>query len=181
MNYPLGSFPRFGHQQRWANERRQRAIENSIATRQADAQHKLFVEIEFFLMLDEYVQKMQPQCHKTCAMADEIHKRMNRIKCKHEARERVYFRYLGETLQLFCRSTGTNAVLEGLPPHRLAQVAEHLGEEYYSRKFALILPPDGETERPKTNWWKKSSSGQKCMLLAALLYVFLDNLNHFMS
>lgn len=38
MNYPLGSFPRFGYQQRLADERRAnglaRAIENSIASRQ---------------------------------------------------------------------------------------------------------------------------------------------------
>jgi hypothetical protein len=32
-NYPLGSFPRFPHQERWAQERRQRAIYNSIITR----------------------------------------------------------------------------------------------------------------------------------------------------
>ena len=32
--YPLGNFPRFGHQERWAAERRTRAIANSIATRQ---------------------------------------------------------------------------------------------------------------------------------------------------
>lgn len=41
MNYPLGSFPRFGHQERWANERRERAIANSIATRQAMAARNL--------------------------------------------------------------------------------------------------------------------------------------------
>ena len=172
MNYPLGSFPRFGHQQRWANERRQRAIENSIATRQADAQHKLFVEIELFLMLDEYVQKMQPQCPQTLAMANEIHKRMNHIKRKHEAGERVYFRYLGETLQLFSRSTETTTSLEGLPPHRLAQVAENIGEEYYGRKFTPILRPDGEVRRSNTNWWNEMPSGQKCILFAAFLYIF---------
>ena len=37
MDYPLGSFPRFGHQERWARERRQRAIENSITTRRWNA------------------------------------------------------------------------------------------------------------------------------------------------
>lgn len=37
MDYPLGSFPRFGHQERWARERRQRAIENSIITRRWNA------------------------------------------------------------------------------------------------------------------------------------------------
>ena len=41
MDYPLGSFPRFGHQERWANERRERAIANSIATRQAMAARNL--------------------------------------------------------------------------------------------------------------------------------------------
>ncbi len=37
MDYPLGSFPRFGHQERWARERRERAIENSITTRRWNA------------------------------------------------------------------------------------------------------------------------------------------------
>jgi hypothetical protein len=44
-NYPLGSFPRFGHQERWAAQRRQRAIENSIATR--SNQKKLRQKDEF--------------------------------------------------------------------------------------------------------------------------------------
>jgi hypothetical protein len=37
MDYPLGSFPRFGHQERWARERRERAISNSITTRRWNA------------------------------------------------------------------------------------------------------------------------------------------------
>jgi hypothetical protein len=172
MNYPLGSFPRFGHQERWANGRRQRATENSIATRQAEAQRNLMVEKEFVLMLDEYVQTMQPQCPQTRAMADEILKRMDRIKRKHEAGERVYYRYLGETLQLFCRSTGTSKLLEGLSPEKLARVAENLGEEYYAKNFAPILTPDCESRRSDAIWWNKISSGQKCLIFAALLYVF---------
>jgi len=44
MSYPLGSFPRFGHQERWAQERRQRAIANSIATRQAQKRARVLRE-----------------------------------------------------------------------------------------------------------------------------------------
>lgn len=104
MDNPLGSFPRFGHQERWAIERRQRAMENSFATRQASATRKLMVEQEVYLMLDGYMQSMRPNCPQTRAMADEILKRMNRIKRKHDAGQRVYFRFLEETVQLFCRS-----------------------------------------------------------------------------
>jgi len=174
MNYPLGSFPRFGHQERWANERRERALANSIATRQAMAARNLMVEREVYLMLDEYVQKMQPKCPQTRAMADEILKRMNRIKRKHEAGQRVYFRYLGETLQLFCRSTGTTDALEGLAPERLAQIAENLGEEYYTKKFAsndLPMSPVAATDR---NWWSEMPDGQKCFWFAAILLMILS-------
>jgi hypothetical protein len=41
MTYPLGSFPRFGHQQRWALGRGNRAILNSILTRQTIAAEHL--------------------------------------------------------------------------------------------------------------------------------------------
>jgi hypothetical protein len=177
MDYPLGSFPRFGHQERWAIERRQRAIENSIASRQAAAARRLMVEQEVYLMLDEYVQKMQPKCPQTRAMADEILKRMNRIKRKHEAGQRVYFRYLGETLQLFCRSTGTTDALEGLAPERLAQIAEDLGEEYYGKKFAAVLPSDYNFQEPASNWWTEMPDGQKCFWIAAILLIILSILS----
>jgi hypothetical protein len=39
-NYPLGSFPRFAHQEQWAQERRERAIHNSIITRQRKKMHR---------------------------------------------------------------------------------------------------------------------------------------------
>ena len=44
MSYPLGSFPRFGHQERWAQERRERAIANSIATRGARKRDRVIRE-----------------------------------------------------------------------------------------------------------------------------------------
>jgi hypothetical protein len=176
MDYPLGSFPRFGHQERWAIERRQRAIENSIATRQAVAARNLMVEQEFYLMLDEYVQKMRPHCPETRAMADEILKRMNRIKRKHEAGQRVYFRYLGETLQLFCRSTGITSSLDGLGPERLAQVAVDLGEQCYRyrQRFTSAFAGDFSIAQHTSNWWTDMQDGQKCFWSAALLLMILS-------
>jgi hypothetical protein len=44
MSYPLGSFPRYAHQERWAQERRDRAIANSIATRQAKKRYRVLRE-----------------------------------------------------------------------------------------------------------------------------------------
>jgi len=174
MDYPLGSFPRFGHQERWAIERRQRAIENSIASRQAAAARRLMVEREVYLMLDEYVQKMQPKCPQTRAMADEIQKRLNRIKRKHDADQRVYFRYLGETLQLFCRNTALTQSLEGLGPERLAQIAEDLGQEYYAKKFASIDLPVSSVAATGGNWWSEMPDGQKCFWFAAILLMILS-------
>ena len=50
-------------------------------------------DYKMYLMLDEYVlQKMQLKCPQTRAMADETLKLMNRIKRKHAAGQRVYFR-----------------------------------------------------------------------------------------
>ncbi len=171
MDYPLRSFPRFGHQERWAIERRQRAIENSIA---AMAARKLMVEREFYDLLDGYVQSMRPNCPETRAMADEILKRMARIKRKHDVDQRVYFRYLGETLQLFCRDTALTKSLEGLGPERLAQIAEDLGEEYYGKRFAAALPSDYDVQQPALNWWTEMPDGQKCFWFAAILLMILS-------
>lgn len=174
MDYPLGSFPRFGHQERWAIERRQRAIENSVATRQAMAARNLMVEREFYDVLDGYVQSMRPNCPETRAMAGEILKRMARIKRKHEAGQRVYFRYLGETLQLFCRNTALTQSLEGLGPERLAQIAEDLGEEYYAKKFASKDLPMYPVAATGGNWWGEMPDGQKCFWFAAILLMLLS-------
>ena len=174
MDYPLGSFPRFGHQERWAIERRQRAIENSVATRQAVAARNLMVEQEFYDMLDGYVQSMRPNCPETRAMADEILKRMARIKRKHVAGQRVYFRYLGETLQLFCRNTALTQSLEGLGLERLAQIAEDLGEECYAKKFASYDLPMFPVAAADDNWWTEMPDGQKCFWFAAILLMILS-------
>jgi hypothetical protein len=174
MDYPLGSFPRFGHQESWAIERRQRAIDNSVATRQAMAARNLMVEREFYDMLDGYVQSMRPNCPETRAMADEILKRMARIKRKHDVGQRVYFRYLGQTLQHFCHHTGLTQSLEGLCPERLAQIAEDLGEQFYAKKLAsndlTIMSTIAATDG---NWWSEMPDGQKCFwFIAILLTIF---------
>ena len=135
---------------------------------------KVVSEYIVYLMLDEYVQGMRPNCAETRAMADEILKRMARIKRKHDASQRVYFRYLGETLQLFCRNTALTQSLEGLGPERLAQIAKDLGEEYYAKKFAsndLPMPPVAATDR---NWWSEMPDGQKCFWFAAVLLILLS-------
>ncbi len=56
MSYPLGSFPRFGHQERWAQERRQRAIVNSIATRQARKRDRVVREGSELLAFKEVLE-----------------------------------------------------------------------------------------------------------------------------
>jgi hypothetical protein len=137
------------------------------------AARNLMVEREFYDMLEGYVQSSRPNCPETRAMADEILKRMERIKRKHDAGQRVYFRYLGETLQLFCRNTALTQSLEGLAPERLAQIAEDLGEEYYGKRFAAVLPSDYDVQQPASNWWTDISDGQKCFWFAAILLIIL--------
>lgn len=107
-------------------------------------------------------------------MADEILKRMARIKRKHDAGQRVYFRYLGETPQLFCRNTALTQSLEGLGPERLAQIAEDLGEEYYAKKFASNVLPMFPVEATDGNWWSEKPDGQKCFWYAAILLMILS-------
>jgi hypothetical protein len=169
MNYPLGSFPRFGHQETWALERRERAIDNSIAARQAMSEHNLMVEREFFGVLDGYVQKMEPNCAVTRAKADEILKRMARIKRKHDSGQRVYFRYLGETLQSFCRSTGLTDSLEGLEHEKLARVAELMGEEYYAKNFECIPASPDKAAGGTGNRWSEMPDGHIYFWFASIL------------
>ena len=96
MGYPLGSFPRFGHQERWASERRQRAQANSAATLRWKKGQALNAEICFFNSLVENFwgepTANNEEGERTIARID---KRLNSIKRKLESGERVYWKRLG--------------------------------------------------------------------------------------
>lgn len=127
MKYPLGSFPRFPHQQRRADARRQRAMENSIATKQAQARHHLDCEKAVYDALAEFVPTISVLCEEGIPVLVDLKARMARIKRKHDAGERVYYAYLGETFQIFCRGTGLSPEVDKMSPEELKEFAENFG------------------------------------------------------
>jgi hypothetical protein len=106
MKYPLGSFPRFAHQQRWADERRQRAISNSIATRRAMAERHLCLEMEFYEEMRIHAQTMQAQKVVKEERIAEAERMLESIRLKHAAGKRVYYRALIDALLFFCEIMG---------------------------------------------------------------------------
>lgn len=103
MKYPLGSFPRFAHQQRWADERRQRAISNSIATRRAMAEHHLRLEMEFCDEMRIHAQTLRAQKVIKEDRIAEADRMLEAIRLKHATGKRVYYRTLIDTLLFFCK------------------------------------------------------------------------------
>ncbi len=85
MSYPLGSFPRYGHQERWAQERCERAIANSIATRQAKKRYRVFLEESGFIAFKEVLPWANKQLKgvdvapELVLLGDSICQRMTRL------------------------------------------------------------------------------------------------------
>jgi len=129
MNYPLGSFPQFGYQASWAAERRERAIANSIATRQANAFYNLRIEAAFFNLLNSSSETMTPLSPEAEVVVGDFKFRMARIRRKLESGKRVYYRYLAETLVLFCDICGINPELKKMSDDALVEMVRRLGEE----------------------------------------------------
>jgi len=128
MNYPLGSFPQFGYQASRAAERRERAIANSIATRQANAFYNLQIEAAFFNLLDSSYEEMTPLSPEAEVVVGDFKFRMARIRRKLESGKRVYYRYLAETLVLFCDICGINPELKEMSDDALIDMVRRLGE-----------------------------------------------------
>ncbi|MDB4680822.1 hypothetical protein OAE72_02620 [Akkermansiaceae bacterium] len=106
MTYPLGSFPRYGHQQRWADERRQRAITNSILTRQANAEAHLNTEMAFCQELLKQATTFRANNDEGERNIAEFYKKMNRIQRIHAKGKRVYYQRLIDLLLWVCEICG---------------------------------------------------------------------------
>ena len=124
----LGSFPQFVHQASRASERSARAIENSIVTRQATALHHLRVEAAFFNLLNSSIELMSPMDPEAEAAVTDFVFHMVRIRTKLESGKRVYYRYLAETLILFCQVCGSNPELKNFSDDELMVMVQILGE-----------------------------------------------------
>ena len=105
MTYPLGSFPRFGHQARWAFERRNRAMLNSILTRQAMAAEHLRKEIALHEVFCIILQSTNALNEEGQRELDEINRRLDSIRRRHEAGKRVYYKIFTEIMMYFCEDT----------------------------------------------------------------------------
>ncbi|MCF7673710.1 MAG: hypothetical protein K9N23_01370 [Akkermansiaceae bacterium] len=126
MIHPLGSFPRFGHQERWARERRVRAIANSILTRQANAEYNLHKEIAFHDLLQRLAQGMHALSDKGERQIAELTARLDAVRRHHEAGRRVYFGKLAGLLLDYCEVTGSHPELREMSRDHLKRTVENL-------------------------------------------------------
>jgi len=130
MNYPLGSFPRFGHQERWAGERRNRAMLNSILTRQSDAEDHLRKEIAFHDVLSQIVNSMHSTVTEGQQTIDEFKWRLESIRRRHESGKRVYYKKLIEILLSVSEATGTSPELKEFSYEELRLIIQNLAEKH---------------------------------------------------
>lgn len=130
MTYPLGSFPRFGHQQRRANVRRQRGIE----TRQSLARQYLSIEQNFCEVLRIQLQNAKVLNSEGEALIAELDRRLESFRRKHEAGRRVYFKSLVDTLLFFCASAGIHPELKQKTQEELALIVESIGTNHRREK-----------------------------------------------
>lgn len=129
MEYPLGSFPRFGHQERWAQERRARAIANSAISRRNKAAYHLNVEIAFFNWLLQLSNSMTSQTEEGAKTVLAIQQKVADIRAKLESGRRVYFKPLGSILHTIAVSTNTFPFLHNADEKTLAKTAENIGRD----------------------------------------------------
>lgn len=135
MNYPLGSFPRFAHQERRAQERRARAIISSAITRRNHAAYYLEVEIAFFNWLIELVNPITSNTEKGARILAAIKKQLLNIKTKLESGKRVYFKCLGRILHSIAVNGNVFPNLHHLDNAALAEVAENIGKEELLKQY----------------------------------------------
>jgi len=129
MDYPLGSFPRFGYQERWARERRARAIANSAITRRNNAAYYLNVEKAFFNWLIQLANSMTPRNEEGVKTIAAIQNKLSRIRAKLEGGNRVYFKCLGRIFHTIAVSSNTFSDIHNLDEKTLASVAENIGRD----------------------------------------------------
>jgi uncharacterized membrane protein len=127
MSYPLGSFPRFGHQENWASERRERAIHNSIVTRKNQARRHLEAEKKVCRLLEEIYSGLTATCPEGETFIRDLHNRIERIRYYHGQGMRVYYSYLGETLKRISTQADCLSEVKNLSKEELEALVMDLG------------------------------------------------------
>lgn len=128
MSYPLGSFPRFAHQDKWASERRARASHNSAVTRQIEARRHLNAEIKACGKLQELIDDFTAGNPEGEQVIQGLRRRVDRIKSHHQQGERIYYAYLGETLRRISLYHPHISKVRNLSKDELEFVVMQLGE-----------------------------------------------------
>lgn len=134
MGYPLGQFPRYGHQIQRAAERRERAIWNSIVTRRNRANYYLRVEAAFYNHFIQFPNNANAKNAEGQKFLDDINARLFRIKTKLEQGHRVYFRKLGCILRDFVVEVDMCREIHNLSDQELAELAKNIGIEQLSKQ-----------------------------------------------
>ena len=130
MGYPLGSFSRFGHQQRWANERRTRAMFNSMMTRQANAEEHFRKEIALYDIFTQVVHCMNSSTADGQLQINEFKIRLESIRHRHESGRRVYYRKLIDFVLLFCDVAEVHPQFKEAGYENQKAIIEDLAERY---------------------------------------------------
>lgn len=134
MGYPLGQFPRYGHQIQRAAERRERAIWNSIVTRRNRANYYLRVEAAFYNNLIQFTNSAKAKTPEGQLFLDNLNARLYRIKTKLEQGHRVYFRKLGCILRDFVVEAGMCNEIHNFSEQELAELAKNIGIEQLAQQ-----------------------------------------------
>ena len=130
MSYPLGSFPRFGHQQRWADERRQRAITNSILTRRARAEEHRETEMAFCQELLKQSVTFKANSPEGERLITEFHRKMHRIQRIHAKGKRVYYQRLIDLLLWVCEMSGIHPELKEKDKDYMEALIEGMADNF---------------------------------------------------
>lgn len=106
--YPLGSFPRFGHQARWASERCYRAQMNSALTRQIQAEEHLEREQALYEILQQLLVSIHLNSPEIIRAVEEQKSSLERAREKHKRGKRAYYGVFGDIFKWFFKSSGTH-------------------------------------------------------------------------
>ena len=143
MPYPLGSFPRFGHQQRWADERRQRAILNSILTRRAQAEEHLETEMAFCQELLKQSATFKANNAEGVRLIADFHRKLNRIQRIHAKGKRVYYQRLIDLLLWVCEMSGIHPELKEKDKDYMVAIIEGMADNYRDEVWKTALENPG--------------------------------------
>lgn len=136
--YPLGSFSRFGHQARWASERRHRAQVNSALTRQIKAEEHLereqaLVEV-FQKLLDAITPTGKEAEQAVCGQVQAI----DRARQKHAQGKRAHYGVFGGILRWFLKITNSHTSIQQYDREEMKDVLIDLADRHLSGEQVLV-------------------------------------------